>query len=222
MTSGSVLPGSAKHASELSRGLAEVADLIALDDLEDARERAGAVLPFAAERRSAPSLSTREMTVVMLRDGFIDRYKGTPIWHPGALRLISDLLPDLIPYHPNGRLDACHELFWELSPSVDHLEPISRGGAHVENNCITASWASHTQKSNMDLQQLGWRLHPCGSWTEWDGYLGWFLVEMDKDPGRRRDDYLRQWERAARSVLADRNIDPRSLPSVHRPAPDGA
>jgi len=65
---------------------------------------------------------------MQLWDGFIDRYSGQRLVFPGALRLLSHLLPAQFPFHTNWKTDSCHLAFYELFPTIDHVVPISRGG----------------------------------------------------------------------------------------------
>jgi hypothetical protein len=41
---------------------------------------------------------------VFLRDGFLDRYSGTPLVLPGALRAISMVIPEAFPYQRNWKV----------------------------------------------------------------------------------------------------------------------
>lgn len=61
------------------------------------------------------------MTELFVRDGFIDRYRGTRLVYPPTLRLISEELPEQFPYHRNWKMSETHHAFWELTPTVDHI-----------------------------------------------------------------------------------------------------
>jgi len=43
------------------------------------------------------------MTRIFARDGFIDRYRGSRLIFPAALRLLSHYLPAEFPFHKNGK-----------------------------------------------------------------------------------------------------------------------
>src|SRR3979411_1868617 len=63
------------------------------------------VWPLQKQRRNVtPSV----MTGVFLRDGFIDRYRGTRLVFPPVLRLLSHYLPAEFPYHNNGKMSEGH------------------------------------------------------------------------------------------------------------------
>ena len=64
--------------------------------------------PFVPHAHSVRRYSEIEMMRVFTRDGFIDRYTGARLVFPGALRLVSILLPAEFPFRPNRKMDACH------------------------------------------------------------------------------------------------------------------
>lgn len=65
-----------------------------------------------------------ESTCLFVTDGFIDRYDGERMVFPGVLRILSDIFPNDFPYHPNWKSGACHQWYWELFPTVDHIVPV--------------------------------------------------------------------------------------------------
>jgi hypothetical protein len=143
-----------------------------------------------------------ESTRVFMRDGFIDRYTGEKLIFPPVLRILSALLPAEFPYHPNWKTDVTHPAYWELSATVDHLVPISRGGLDEESNWITTSMARNSAKMNWTLEELGWKLQDAGNIKAWDGLLHWFLDYVAAHPGVIVNASLRRWHRAAKVVIA--------------------
>lgn len=169
---------------------------------DDCPEKAAELLedayPFEAIEPTRRRYTERQMTQVFVRDGFIDRYTGNRLVFPGALRLISERLPDAFPYHPHGKMDECHMAYWELFPTVDHVVPVSRGGKDAMANWATTSMRRNGMKANWTLDELGWTLMEPGDVSEWDGLIGWFLVEMERHEDLLRDSsYFRRWHRAA-------------------------
>jgi hypothetical protein len=132
---------------------------------------------------------------VFRRDGFIDRYSGGRLVFPGTLRLLSELLPQEFPFHPNWKSDACHFAFYELFPTVDHVVPVSRGGADDETNWVSMSMVRNAAKANFTLSELRWELVPPGEAGDWDGLVGWFLNATASRPDL--SPYLRAWRAAA-------------------------
>ena len=57
--------------------------------------------PFAPASITKRSYGPLDSTRVFRRDGFVDRYTGERLVFPPVLRLLSVLLPDEFPLHPN-------------------------------------------------------------------------------------------------------------------------
>ena len=127
--------------------------------------------PFVPLIKGTRSYTPREMTKVFIRDGFIDRYRGTKLIYPPALRLLSIYLPKKFPYHKNGKMSEGHIAFWELFPTIDHLVPVARGGKDEESNWVCCSMLTNSIKSNWTLEQLQWELKPKGDFQEWNGLI---------------------------------------------------
>jgi 5-methylcytosine-specific restriction endonuclease McrA len=150
--------------------------------------------PVAAVERKYGEL---EATRVFLRDGFIDRYAGTRLVFPGALRVLSVELPVEFPFQSNWKMSETHEAFWELSPTVDHIVPVSRGGRDDETNWVTTSMRRNSAKSNWTLEELGWVLSPPGSLSDWDGLTSWFVRYVAANPALLKVGLIARWNRAA-------------------------
>ena len=110
-----------------------------------------------------------------LRDGFIDRYSGQKLLNPGILKIISHYFPDDFPYHPHWKMTETHIAYWELTPTIDHIYPIAKGGEDDESNWVTTSMKNNSIKSNYALDELQWKLYPRGEIVEWDGLTSVFL-----------------------------------------------
>jgi hypothetical protein len=165
------------------------------------RDEAAAILreryPFIPLDKVVRRYSIRQMLPVFVRDGFIDRYSGKRLICPPTLRLIYKRIPEHFPFHPHGQGDACHFAFWELLPTIDHIVPVSRGGADDEQNWVTTSMIYNSAKANWTLDELRWSLHPPGDMKDWDGLLSWFVEQAMADRSTLEDPYLRQWFGAA-------------------------
>ena len=196
-----------------SADLLTVAQLVAAGNVDQARQTASERLPFTPRRRTQHNISDRDKLRVYLRDGFIDQYTGLQVWHPCALRLFAEFMPDLLPYHKNGRLDQCHILHWDLSPAVDHIVPVSRGGMHNSDNWITTSWGKNTIKSNMTLDELKWPRHSPGNLNDWDGGTGWFLGAIERRTDLSSKAPFGRWYKDTLAVLSNLGVDPDKLMS---------
>jgi hypothetical protein len=137
---------------------------------------------------------------VFVRDGFTDRYSGAPLVFPGTLRAISILLPTEFPYHRNWRQSETHPAFWELSPTIDHVVPLARGGLDEEANVVTTSMVRNAAKSNWLLRELGWPEELAPPRAGWDGLLPWFLIALERFPALGQDPSLKGWYTVARGA----------------------
>ena len=207
-------------AETLEMAMAEIAKGDTRKAAELVRERYPFVPPV--ERQG---ISIIDRIRVFLRDGFIDRYGGVKLFLPPVLELISLEIPEAFPSHRNGKASETHVAHWELYPSVDHLVPLARGGAHEMDNWVTTSMSRNQQKSNLTLEYMGWELLDPGSLEEWDGGLAWFfeymtgrgaeLLSTDNRSGEwPSNSWFRQWHKAARSAK-----DARPAPAVRQVIP---
>src|SRR6266542_2641697 len=157
--------------------------------------------PFDPAPITARRFRPVEYTKVFVRDGFLDRYSGERLIFPPVLRILSGELPAEFPFHPNWKTDVTHPAFWEIGATVDHLVPVTRGGADDEPNWMTTSMARNSAKMNWTLAELGWSLHPPGDVKAWDGLLPWFLDYADEHREVLSNSMVRQWHRAGLSAI---------------------
>ena len=183
--------------------LAEICGALEASDIVRAKQIAEQRIPFSPLETEARKYTDVEALTVYVRDGFIDRYSGDKLVFPGTLRLLSDFLPDQIPYHPNWKTTECHMLFWYLSPTLDHLVPIARGGPDNESNWVCASMFRNQIKDQWTIEELGWRLHEAGDSANWDGLLGWYMRTIDQNRQHLDVPFHRRWHRAAVRVLEE-------------------
>ncbi len=184
---------------ERSSIISRVCDLISRKDIAGASSEILNHYPFQSIPKISGSFTIKQKTEVFIEDGFIDRYRGTRLIYPPVFYLISTILPNQFPSHPNWKMSATHIAFWELFPTVDHLIPRARGGAHDKSNWVTCSMLTNSAKDHWTLDELGWQLHEKGDFSNWDGLLNWFIREMEKDEVRRiAPPYCDAWLKAAR------------------------
>jgi len=193
--------GLSDHMTERVATIASLCSLLAEGETDRARDLLNQEYPFAPEAPVVRKYGPTEATRVFVRDGFIDRYTGGRVVFPPVLRVISSVLPSEFPFHPNWKASATHSAYWEVGATVDHIVPVSRGGADSETNWVTTSMIRNFAKMNWSLEDLGWVLHPPGSMTDWDGLLGWFLRITDRQPRLVAKGSMRQWRLAAERAL---------------------
>lgn len=176
------------------------------ESLAAARNVLRAEYPFVSVEKVNRRYTERQCLRVFFRDGFIDRYAGTRMVHPGALRVLSIVMPDDFPFHPNWDMAQTHIAFWELFPSIDHVVPVSRGGADDETNWVTTSMLRNSAKANWTLEELNWALMPLGASDGWDGLAGWFVQYVDRCPEVADTAYVRRWHAATKAVLEEQTM----------------
>ena len=183
--------------------VARLCNAISGGSLDDAAALARAELPFEPFERTSRSFTKHKQVSVFLRDGFTDRYSGKKLVFPGSLRLLSYLLPEEVPYHSNWDRSKSHMLFWHLFPTVDHVDPVARGGLDATNNLVCTSMLRNGAKSLSRPEELGWHLHPRGSLHAWDGLVGWFMTYVSDETRVLKQRFIKQWHRAAQRALKD-------------------
>ena len=132
---------------------------------------------------------------VFARDCFTDRYSGERLLNPGLLRAVSRLCPEAFPFQTNWRMDACHPAIWRLTPTIDHLVPVARGGPDTFDNWVTTNMIHNSAKANWTLAELGWSLRPAGD-PDWDGLSRQFLKICAAHEALLQDAYIRDWRHA--------------------------
>jgi 5-methylcytosine-specific restriction endonuclease McrA len=139
-----------------------------------------------------------QKTKVFRDDGFIDRYSGEKLVYPPVLRILSYIMPAEFPFQKNWKMSECHIAYWELVPTIDHKNPVSRGGKDEYENWVCTSQLRNNIKSNWTLEELGWKLHDPGNIEDWDGMMGWFMDYVSKNEHVLKNDaYIAKWHKVA-------------------------
>lgn len=183
--------------TDKSTAIADVCRAVSIGELDRAASMLRRDYPFSPVPITKRQYGPVEATRIFLRDGFVDRYTGDRLVFPPVLRILSTVLPNEFPYQSNWKTDCTHPAYWELSPTVDHLVPVSRGGRDDPSNWVTTSMARNSAKLNSTIEELGWSIQPPGDLQAWDGLLGWFLEYAVKHPETIRGAWMKQWHRAA-------------------------
>ena len=168
-----------------------------LDDVETISEKS---YPFTPVTKYRKSFSMKDRLDTFMRDGFVDRYSGEQLVHPGALRLLNDLLPHRFPFDPHGKLDRCHDIYWTKLASIDHLKPLSREGEDIAENRMTTSMKRNQIKNLWLLEELEWTLHDPGDLNDWDGCSSYFVKLVERYENRCSK-YVMTWYRATKNYI---------------------
>ncbi|GAB93021.1 HNH endonuclease [Gordonia rhizosphera] len=183
--------------------IADVCGELSSDEFDRARDILRSNYAFVAEPAISRHYTTRESLRLFYRDGFIDRYSGVRLINPGVLRALSVIFPSDFPSHPNWKMAETHIAFWELFPSIDHIVPVSRGGADDDSNWVSTSMLRNSAKAHWTLAELGWTLLPPGDHHDWDGLSGWFVDYVPMHPHLLTNNYVARWHRATLEVRAE-------------------
>ncbi|WP_132992672.1 HNH endonuclease [Gordonia zhaorongruii] len=190
--------------------LARVCEELTAGDRSAGEQILRAEYPFAPAGKANRRYTERECLRVFYRDGFLDRYSGTQLVNPGALRLLSVLLPDAFPADPHWNMERSHIGFWELFPTIDHIVPIARGGVDDSANWVTTSMLRNSAKAHWTLDELNWQMVPAGTAGEWDGLSGWLIEYAAAHPDQiAGNKYVGRWLSATTAVAREQAlIDP--------------
>lgn len=183
--------------------LANVCTELSSDEFDSARDIVRSDYPYVSEAKTSRRYTARESLRAFYRDGFIDRYFGVRLINPGVLRALSVIFPADFPFHPNWKMSDTHAAFWELFPSIDHVVPVSRGGADDESNWVSTSMLRNSAKAHWTLAELGWTLVAPGDHRDWDGLSGWFVDYVPLHPHLLGNNYVGRWYRATVEVRAE-------------------
>jgi hypothetical protein len=155
----------------------------------------------------SPSVSV--IAGVYVRDSFTCSYCSRKTIVLGVLRLLSLRFGDVFPFHPNWKKSEAHRAYWDISTSLDHAVPVSRGGEwHAIENLVTACARCQYQKANHPLEVLGWERRVAES--DWDGLVGQYRALWESSgnpPGNHK-----QWIATFEQALPARSAEVRLLP----------
>lgn len=181
--------------------LKDISQALLQDHEAKARSLARSKYPFQFQEKAQRQITSLQSVRLFLRDGFIDRYSGHKLVFPGLLRLLSKSMPEEFPYHRNWKMSECHIAYYELSPTIDHVMPIARGGVDSESNWATTSMLRNSAKANWTLDELGWQLVPPGKLTEWDGLMPLYIELVESRPTFLQDATLYNFYKLAQRAL---------------------
>lgn len=163
------------------------------NDERKAKEVIGKEYPHQVKEIEKRSYTLTERMQQFLKDGFIDRYSGNRLVNPGILKVISTYFPEEFPFQPHWKMTDTHIAYWELSPTIDHVYPIAKGGQDDPNNWVTTSMKNNSIKSNYTIEEIGWTLYPKGNIEEWDGLTQVFIDLVDNNRELLNDRYIKTW-----------------------------
>ena len=183
-----------------------VCEHVAAKEFAIAKQVLASEYPFVSIKKTGRNYTPLLMTEIFIRDGFIDRYRGTRLVFPPVLRLLSHYLEGEFPFHKNGKMSEGHIAYWELFPTIDHVVPVARGGTDTKGNWVCCSMLTNSIKANWTLDQLQWKMHERGDFEVWDGMINWFLRQVSEDPSAPKTPYIQKWYSAAKRAIAKHGL----------------
>ncbi|MTD93914.1 hypothetical protein GIW81_06140 [Hyphomicrobium sp. xq] len=180
----------------LARLLLEAGQSVLLNGSEAGEDLVRRRWPHLKATRTRRTISDRQKLKIFKADGFRCRYTGDLLFFSGYLTALSALWPETFPAHPHGKSDEAHEAYWTHFASVEHLDPVSMGGAETEDNWITTSMARNQVRSRYSLEALGWKVLPRNPMADWEGGVRAFLEILDAYPSALagvNGQYLKRW-----------------------------
>ena len=189
---------------EQSRGLMradiieEIINSILHGNIENGRTIIESRYPFRYYEIEKRRYSKKQKMEQFKRDGFIDRYTGDRLLHPGILKIISTFYSEEFPYQAHWKMSETHIAYWECNPTIDHIIPIARGGQDNPSNWTTTSMLHNSIKSNWTLEQLNWELHSPGDLAEWDGLTSKYISIVEAYPELLDDNYKEEWYKVSK------------------------
>lgn len=112
-------------------------------------------------------------------------------------------MPDVFPYQSHWKMGECHNAYWELIPTIDHIVPIAYGGADNSTNFATTSMLHNSIKSNWTLKQLNWKLYPAGDMAEYDGLTELFVKLTENNLELFEDAHIKRWYKLSTDLKID-------------------
>ena len=191
------------NKNEKIKVIEKASKLLLNNNKEDALEIINNEYKFEYKKIEKRNYSDREKLKIFIRDGFIDRYTGDKLLNPGILKAFSIYFPKEFPYHRNWKMNETHIAYWELVPTIDHINPVAIGGKDEDDNIITTSQLNNSIKSNWTLEQLKWKIYDAGDIKEWDGLTKTFIELVENDITLLSDNYIKKWYSISKSFIKE-------------------
>ena len=191
------------NKNEKIKVIEKASKLLLNNNKEDALEIINNEYKFEYKKIEKINYSDRQKLKIFIRDGFIDRYSGDKLLNPGILKVFSIYFPKEFPYHRNWKMNETHIAYWELVPTINHINPVAIGGKDEDDNIITTSQLNNSIKSNWTLEQLKWKIYDAGDIKEWDGLTKTFIELVENDITLLGDNYIKKWYSISKSFIKE-------------------
>ena len=121
---------------------------------------------------------------VWQRDFWSCRYCGEVVFFSPTLKLLDKLSPGHGYYHPNGKTNKILGLFQWKWASIDHINPVTKGGLNDEDNYVTSCWQCNLKFGNKNLNQGKSKpieININSKLVNWDGLSSLYIKLVNKD-----------------------------------------
>ena len=128
------------------------------------------------------SISKEIQYKVFSRDRWYCRYCGDSVFFSPILKVLEKISPGHGYYHPNGKSSEMIPLFANKFASVDHINPVSKGGENNLDNYVTSCWECNLKYGNKTQEEGKPIPNPINTLDDkWDGLSSLYPKLSDKD-----------------------------------------
>ncbi|MBR4383255.1 MAG: hypothetical protein IKP64_06830 [Selenomonadaceae bacterium] len=158
--------------------------------------------PFSGYLNDEKPLSEAAQLKIFRRDGFVDRFTGQKVFLPPVLTVLSEMLPDVFPNHPNWKRDETHQAHEMFTATVKKIIPNRPAD---EFNLATAAYKTKAAKANATLEDLGWKILSLEEIADlrWNGMTGWFMNYVDDHRDLLSVPLIARWYKAIQNSAQD-------------------
>ncbi len=158
--------------------------------------------PFSGYLNDEKPLSEATQLKIFRRDGFVDRFTGQKVFLPPVLTVLSEMLPDVFPNHPNWKRDETHQAHEMFTATVKKIIPNRPAD---EFNLATAAYKTKAAKANATLEDLGWKILSLEEIADlrWNGMTGWFMNYVDDHRDLLSVPLVARWYKAVQNSAQD-------------------
>lgn len=158
--------------------------------------------PFSGYINDEKPLSEAAQLKIFRRDGFVDRFTGQKVFLPPVLTVLSEMLPDVFPNHPNWKRDETHQAHEMFTATVKKIIP---NRPTDEFNLATAAYKTKAAKANATLEDLGWKILSLEEIADlrWNGMTGWFMNYVDDHRDLLNVPLIARWYKAIQNSAQD-------------------
>ena len=141
-----------------------------------------------AENTKRTSIPKADQLHVFNRDNWTCKYCGDPVFFAPTLKLLEDKSPGHGYHHEHGKTGEMLELFRTKFASVDHINPVTKGGKNSFDNYVTACWECNLTLKDTAVEDKPShdKINQDNIDTNWDGLVSLYLKLAPDNDGWTR------------------------------------